>query len=178
MKRMLVLGASIVVASGLLGIEQLNSFKQFGNVIELTSGKIRLGEVYRETLSSTYEVTFEGDKRASTSVYANTKDLYSSAREDLIEMLDKVNKNREANKEEPLSIDSVTWTKDATISLVTKVTYQSEFHPNFVLTIDDTTIAHDADSQDPKNISEYLAELKSYSAKMVSQYEKSNSFIK
>ncbi|EKZ9180940.1 hypothetical protein RFA54_004475 [Vibrio vulnificus] len=178
MKLMLVLGASIVVASGLLGIEQLNSFKQFGNVIELTSGKIRLGEVYRETLSSTYEVTFEGDKRASTSVHANTKDLYSSARDDLIEMLDKVNKNREAEKEEPLSIDSVTWTKDATISLVTKVTYQSEFHPNFVLTIDETTIAHDADSQDPKNISEYLAELKLYSTKMVSQYEKSNSFIK
>ncbi|PMH42615.1 hypothetical protein BCU68_13525 [Vibrio sp. 10N.286.49.B3] len=178
MKRMLVLGASIVVASGLLGIEQLNSFKQFSNVIELTSGKIRLGEVYRETLSSTYEVTFEGDKHTSTSVYANTKDLYSSAREDLIEMLDKVNKNREDKKEEPLSIDSVRWTKSATISLVTKVTYQSEFHPNFVLTIDDTTIEHNADSQDPKNISEYLAELKSYSAKMVSQYEKSNSFIK
>lgn len=178
MKRMLVLGASIVVASGLLGIEQLNSFKQFGNVIELTSGKIRLGEVYRETLSSTYEVTFEGDKRASTSVYANTKDLYSSAREDLIETLGKLNKNREAEKEKPLSIDSVTWTKDAKISLVTKVTYQSEFHPNFVLTIDETIIHHDADSQDPMSISDYLAELKSYSEKMVSQYEKSNSFIK
>ena len=178
MKRMLVLGASIVVASGFLGIEQLNSFKQFGNVIELTSGKIRLGEVYRETLSSTYEVTFDGDKRASTSVYANTKDLYSSAREDLIEMLDKVNKSREADKEEPLSIESVNWTKDATISLITKVTYQSEFHPNFVLTIDETTIAHDADSQESKYISEYLTELKSYSAKMISKYEKSNSFIK
>lgn len=177
MKRMLVLGASIVVASGLLGIEQLNGFKQFGNVIELTSGKIRLGEVYRETLSSTYEVTFDGDKLASTSVYANTKDLYSSAREDLIDMLENVNKSREADKEKPLSIDSVTWTKDATISLITKVKYQSEFHPNFVLTIDETTIAHDADSQEPKNISDYLAELKLYSAKMVSQYEKSNSFI-
>ena len=178
MKRMLVLGASIIAASGLLGIEQLKNFKQFGNVIEVTSGKIRLGEVYRETLSTSYEVTFDGDKRASTSVYANTKDLYSLAREDLIEMLDKVNKSRVADKQEPLSIDSVTWTKDATITLTTKVTYQSEFHPNFVLTIDETTMTHDADSQEAKNISQYLSELKSYSAKMVSQYEKSNSFIK
>ncbi|MFA0057386.1 hypothetical protein [Vibrio echinoideorum] len=177
MKRMLVLGASIVVASGILGIEQLNSFRQFGNVLELTSGKIRLGEVYRETLSSTYEVTFDGDKRASTSVHANTKDLYSSTREDLREMLDKINKNRVADKEEPLAIDSVSWTKNVTISLITKVTYHSEFHPKFVLTIDETTITHDSDSPESKNISQYLLELKSYSTKMISQYEKNSSFI-
>jgi len=178
MKRMLVLGACIVVSSGIVGIKQINNFKQFSNVIELTSGKIRLGEVYRETLSSTYEVTFAGDKRASTSVYANTKDLYSSAREDLAEMIKQVNANREKNKQEPLSIDSVTWTKDATVRLVTKVTYQSEFQPNFVLTIDETTIDHDADAEVSKNISQYLTDLKLYSNRMVAKYEKSNSFIK
>lgn len=178
MNRMLVLGASIIVASGILSIEQLNSFKQFGNVIELTSGKIRLGEVYRETLTSTYEVTFDGDKRASTSVYANTKELYSAAYEDLMEMLEQVNKSRKANKEEPLSIESVTWTKDATISLITNVTYQSEFHQNFVLTIDETTITHDADSKESKSISQYLYELESYSKRMIMLYETSNSFIK
>ncbi|SDR75773.1 hypothetical protein SAMN05216198_0315 [Halopseudomonas litoralis] len=178
MKRMLVLGASIVVASGLLGLEQINNFKQFGNVIELTSGKIRLGEVYRETLSSTYEVTFVGDDRASTSVYANTKNLYSSAYEDLKNTIDEVNKSREKNKEEPLSIDTVTWTKDATINLTTKVTYQSEFHPNFVLTIDETTINYIAGKDGSKNISHYLSELKSYSNKMEATYEASNSFIK
>ncbi|EGR1279162.1 hypothetical protein D9A20_18700 [Vibrio cholerae] len=152
--------------------------KQFGNVIELTSGKIRLGEVYRETLSSTYEVTFVGDDRPTTSVQSNTKNLYSSAFEEFKNTIDQINKSREGNKEEPLSIDSVTWSKDAKISLVTTVTYQSEFHPTFVLTIDETTIDYDADSKDSKNVSQYLSELKSYSDKMVMMYETSNSFIK
>ncbi len=178
MKRMLVLGASIIVASGVLGLDKINKFKQFGNVIELNSGKIRLGEVYRETLSSTYEVTFVGDDRVSTSVYANTKNLYSSALEDLERTIDEINKSKEKNKEEPLSVDSVSWTKDATINLTTKVTYQSEFHPNFVLTIDETTINYVADNKSSKNISHYLSELKSYSNKMEAKYEASNSFIK
>ncbi|MBY8235479.1 hypothetical protein KW522_06500 [Vibrio fluvialis] len=178
MKRMLVLGASIIAASAIIGLDKINDIKQFGNVIELTSGKIRLGEVYRETLSSTYEVTFVGDVRPTTSVQSNTKNLYSSAFEEFKNTIDKINKSREGNKEEPLSIDSVTWSKDAKISLVTTVTYQSEFHPNFVLTIDETTIDYDADSKDSKNVSQYLSELKSYSDKMVMMYETSNSFIK
>ncbi|GHZ43867.1 hypothetical protein VCSRO173_3479 [Vibrio cholerae] len=68
MKRTLVLGASIIAASAIIGLDKINDIRQFGNVIELTSGKVRLGEVYRETLSSTYEVTFVGDDRPTTSV--------------------------------------------------------------------------------------------------------------
>lgn len=177
MKRMLVLGASIVVASGILGIEKLHSFNQFGNVIELTSGKIRLGEVYNEKLTSTYQVTFVGDDRASTTIDANTKDLYSSVYEDLENTITEVNKSREKNKEEPLSIDNVTWTKDVTINLITKVTYQSEFQPNFILTVDETTISYESSAEEKKNISQYISELKTYSDKMVREYEAGYSFI-
>ncbi|ABV37332.1 hypothetical protein Ssed_2725 [Shewanella sediminis HAW-EB3] len=151
---------------------------QFGNTIELSSGKVRLGKVYRETLTSSYEVTFNDDEGPSTAVNANTKELYSSAYDDLVSMIEKINKQKEKNKEDPLSIESVTWVKDAKIRLVTKVTYQSEFQPAFVLTIDQTTIEHDADIENAKNISEYLTDLKSYSKKMVSTYEQRNSFIK
>ncbi|EHB5529322.1 hypothetical protein JX085_003496 [Vibrio cholerae] len=178
MKHTLVLGASIIAASAIIGLDKINDIRQFGNVIELTSGKVRLGEVYRETLSSTYEVTFVGDDRPTTSVQSNTKHLYSSAFEELKNTIDEINKSREGKKEEPLSIDSVTWSKDAKISLVTTVTYQSEFHPNFVLTIDETTIDYDANSKDSKNVSHYLSELKSYSDRMVVMYETNNSFIK
>ncbi|WP_158118902.1 hypothetical protein [Vibrio metoecus] len=95
MKRMLVLGASIIAASAIIGLDKINDIKQFGNVIELTSGKIRLGEVYRETLSSTYEVTFVGDDRPTTSVQSNTKNLYSSAFEEFKNTIDQINKSRE-----------------------------------------------------------------------------------
>lgn len=178
MKGFLVLSAAIILSSYIMGIEQFNSYKQFDNVIELVSGKIRLGEVYRETVTTTYEVTFEGDSRPSTSISADTENLYSAVHKDFTDMLNEVNEERRADDKEPIVIDEASWIKDATISLVTKVTYESQYHPRFILTIDETLINYDSDSEQPRVINDYISDLKSYSTEMMTNYEKDKSFIK
>lgn len=177
MKRFLVLSAAVVLSSYVVGIEQFNSYKQFDNVIELVSGKIRLGEVYRETVTTTYEVTFEGDSAPSTSISANTQNLYSAVYDDFTDMLQEVNEERKSDEKEPLAIDEVSWTKNATIRLVTKITYKSQYHPRFVLTMDETELNYDSESERPKTVNEFITDLKSYSTSMITTYERENSFI-
>lgn len=177
MNRILVLGIIIILSSSILSIDKINSHIDSHNILSLESGKVRLGKVYRETLTSTYEVTLDDAKDPIISINAKTTDLYSNVYDNFTTTLAQVNEQRKKDKQELLSIDNASWTKNAHIKLTTQVTYQSEFQSNFILTIDEKNIEHIANDKSSKKILDYIKDLKSYSSRMESDYTIKNSFI-
>ncbi|RFS28866.1 hypothetical protein [Aeromonas dhakensis] len=177
MNRTLILSVSIILSASILSIDKINSYIDSKNILPLVSGKVRLGKVYRENLTSTYEVTLDGSKEPIISINAKTTDLYNRVYDDFTQTLEQVNEERKREKKEELSHDNASWNKNAHIKITTQVTYQSEFQPNFVLTIDETNIEHIANDKSSKNIIGYIEELKNYTSRMESKYELQNSFI-
>lgn len=177
MNRTLVLSISIILSASIFSIDKINSYVDSKNTLSLESGKVRLGKVYRETVTSTYEVILDGSKEPIISINTKTTDLYSKVYDDFTQTLEQVNEERKKDKKEALSYDNASWNKNAHIKLTTQVTYQSEFQPNFILTIDESNIEHIANDKSSKNIVDYINELKLYSSKMEYTYQSKNSFI-
>ena len=178
MNRTLILSVSFILSASIFSIDKINSYIDSKNILPLESGKVRLGKVYRENVTSTYEVTLESSKEPIISINAKTTDLYNRVYDDFTQTLEQVNEERKNEKKEELSHENASWNKNAHIKITTQVTYQSEFQPNFVLTIDETSIEHIANNKSSKNIIGYIEELKNYASRMESKYELQNSFIK
>lgn len=178
MKQYFILGGFLVASAAIVSIDKIQENVQFNNTINLESGKIRLGSVYREIVESNFEVTFEGQTEPSLQVSDNTANLYSTAYEQLEKLAKELNRDRKSKKQEELSINDLAWTQNATIKLSTTVTYASEFQPKFVLTINTEEVKYEANTPDSKNVIYYIEQLKNYSDRMLTEYETNNSFIK
>ncbi|MGL4821825.1 MAG: hypothetical protein ACRC2W_02230 [Plesiomonas shigelloides] len=177
MKQYFILGGFLVASAAIISTDKIQDSIQFNNTMNLESGKVRLGSVYREIVESNFEVTFEGQTEPSLQVSENTANLYSTAYEQLEQLAKELNNDRKLKKQEPLSINELAWTKNATIKLSTTVTYASEFQPKFILTIDTEEMKYVANTPESKNVIYYIEELKNYSAKMLKEYETNHSFI-
>lgn len=178
MNRMLALSFSLIVSSSILSVDKINSYIDSHNIIPLDSGKVRLGKVYRETLTSTYDVTLDGAQEPLIFIEAKTTELYDKVYDDFKRTLEQVNTQRKVEKQDPLTYDSASWNKNAHIKITTKITYQSEYQPNFVLTINEKNIEYIANDKSSKRILDYINELKKYSSDMEMEYQTKNSFIK
>lgn len=178
MKQYFILGGFLVASAAIVSIDKIQENVQFNNTINLESGKVRLGSVYRETVESNFEVTFEGQTEPSLQVSDNTANLYSTAYEQLEKLAKELNRDRKSKKQEELSINDLAWTQNATIKLSTTVTYASEFQPKFVLTINAEEVKYEANTPNSKNVIYYIEQLKNYSDRMLTEYETNNSFIK
>jgi hypothetical protein len=177
MKRSIIIAGALVASSVIFSADKLYTLSQSQNTLNLTSGKVRLGEVYSEKLTTSYQVKFKDSSQLMVDVQGNTQDIYQIAYDDFVSTIEAVNKDRESSKKELLSLDNANWTKNATITMITKVTYQSQFQPNFVLTINETKVDYQADDQNKKNINSYLSDLRSYAIKMEDTYKEQNTFI-
>jgi hypothetical protein len=177
MKRSIIISLGLIVSSLIFSADNIYALSQSKNTIELTSGKVRLGEVYSEKLIISYVVKNSESKQSMMNAQGGAGNIYQIAFDDFQETLETVNKAREKEKKEPLSIDSANWTEDMTITMITEVTYQSQYQPSFKLTIDESIINYDAKSSEKKSVIAHLSDLKPYAKKMYIQYKKSNSFI-
>lgn len=75
MNRTLILSVSIILSASIFSIDKINNYIDSKNILPLVSGKVRLGKVYRENVTSTYEVTLDGSKEPIISINAKTTDL-------------------------------------------------------------------------------------------------------
>ena len=175
MKQAIIIGTCLICASTIISADKIYNLYQSSNSISLTSGKVKLGEVYSERLTTTFNVILNDSQESFMNIETNTDDLFQVADDDFSSMIKSVNK--EKKKEELLNKESATWNRDATITITTVVTYKSQYQPSFDLTIDETIIKYVAVKEGAKAINSYIQDLKEYSSKMNTKYELNNSFI-
>lgn len=193
MKRSMIIGAALIISATILSYDKIHSISQFNNSLSTTAGHVRLGEVYSERETTKVTVTFDETGNEAMNFTVKTSELYSKAESELDKIIEEVNKQFEKEKKTLLTKDTVTWTENATIKLVTTVHYESEFQPNYNLIIDETEFKHtvppakdSAEAKDEqrvipdteKNIMDHFERLKTYSTSQVQAYETKFSFIK
>ncbi len=178
MKPALLVSIAIIIAALILSANDIGELRQSGNVLNLKSGKVRLGQVYRERLETHFEVRLEGEKQPLIDITRGTANIHKEALEEYVKTLTRANRKRKEKGLPPIRVNRATWSKDARIIMVTRVIYESEFQPEFALIIDRTIITYDADRpQEDKRVKDYLDRLKEHSRVMKDKYLERHSFL-
>lgn len=143
MKSSSLIAGSIVLGSVIFSIPHYFDLLQSRNVISLSNGKVRLGEVYREYVEVSY--TFKNDSgEVLLEGQAPISNLVESAKSDLESFV--YNQNIFKNDKEKLTTETISITSPYTVTFNTSVTYTTEYHPSFLLGLDDTVVSYPAET--------------------------------
>ncbi|QFU23048.1 hypothetical protein FM038_013405 [Shewanella eurypsychrophilus] len=168
--------AAIIICFVVIAVNNKINFLGFSdeNVLELNSGKVVLGKVYRESLMSEYQITTRGSISPAISVQSSTTNLYNDVRERYVDFLSNANEYRKAKGLDPLYIDTAMWESEFEVSYSTSVVYESEYHSSFKVLVDETLVKDDTKKV---GILKHLEEVREYSHRAYEKYQKKYSFI-
>lgn len=175
-----LIASSVIISSAIISMANIEHFiTDRENILILENGKVRLGKVYEENVTTNFHVINKSDNTDLINITAQTKDIYDKSESYIKDQIDAINKNGgvpdKDGKKTKLDYQSVNWTTDAIVKKTTTVTYRSEYSNNFTLTIDASEETIPAGTTP---ISTVVQSLQDYSKKMLDEYQLHNSLIK
>ena len=147
------------------------------NQLQTPDGKIRLGEVYGEELYSELLITRIDDDGQLLKVTSTPEQIYPQAIEKVLHYIKQINDKAQENTAgsyTPVEFSSAMWNSDIRVKLITRIKYQSQYHKELTIIIDnnDRVIKRDQASIKP-----ILDELKNYGKLIKNKYHNGYSFI-
>ena len=175
--RIILAGSTLLICSLLLSISPIRALIQDQNTLQTPEGKIRLGQVYGEQLDSELLITRIGDDGQLLKVNTTPENVYPQAIEKVLHYIQQINDKAQRSASgayTPVEFSSAMWNSDIRVRLTTRVRYQSQYHKDLTIVIDnnDRVIKRDQASIKP-----ILDELKHYGRLVKNKYNNGYSFI-
>ena len=175
--RIILAGSILLICSSLLSISPIRALIQDQNTLQTPEGKIRLGQVYGEQLDSELLITRIGDDGQLLKVNTTPEKVYPQAIEKVLHYIQQINDKAQRSASgayTPVEFSSAMWNSDIRVRLTTRVRYQSQYHKDLTIVIDnnDRVIKRDQASIKP-----ILDELKHYGRLVKNKYNNGYSFI-
>ena len=175
--RIILAGSILLICSSLLSISPIRALIQDQNTLQTPEGKIRLGQVYGEQLDSELLITRIGDDGQLLKVNTTPENVYPQAIEKVLHYIQQINDKAQRSASgayTPVEFSSAMWNSDIRVRLTTRVRYQSQYHKDLTIVIDnnDRVIKRDQASIKP-----ILDELKHYGRLVKNKYNNGYSFI-
>lgn len=175
---MLIIASSVLlICSVLLSISPIRALIQDQNTLQTPEGKIRLGQVYGEQLDSELLITRIGDDGQLLKVNTTPENVYPQAIEKVLHYIQQINDKAQRNASgsyTPVEFSSAMWNSDIRVRLVTRVRYQSQYHKDLTIVIDNSDRVI---KRDQASIKPILDELKDYGRLVKNKYNNGYSFI-
>ena len=175
--RIILAGSILLICSSLLSISPIRALIQDQNTLQTPEGKIRLGQVYGEQLDSELLITRIGDDGQLLKVTTTPENVYPQAIEKVLHYIQQINDKAQRNASgsyTPVEFSSAMWNSDIRVRLVTRVRYQSQYHKDLTIVIDNSDRVI---KRDQASIKPILDELKDYGRLVKNKYNNGYSFI-
>ena len=175
--RIILAGSTLLICSLLLSISPIRALIQDQNTLQTPEGKIRLGQVYGEQLDSELLITRIGDDGQLLKVNTTPDNVYPQAIEKVLHYIQQINDKAQRNPSgsyTPVEFSSAMWNSDIRVRLVTRVRYQSQYHKDLTIVIDNSDRVI---KRDQASIKPILDELKDYGRLVKNKYNNGYSFI-
>lgn len=175
--KVILMGIFLVAAALIIATGQLQSLITDENTLSTPSGKYRLGAVYAETLSSELLITRVSDNGQLLKVNATPDEIYPQAIEKVLYYIQQINEKShpdDSGTYTPVEFASAMWNSDIRVKLVTRVTYQSQYHKELTVVMDSSDRII---KKDQASIKPILDEMKDYGSKIQNKYNTAYSFI-
>ncbi|MGL4204601.1 MAG: hypothetical protein ACRCRW_00500 [Aeromonadaceae bacterium] len=147
------------------------------NTLQLANGKVKLGDVYAEHLTSTLVISRVTDNGELLRVESSPAELYPQAVEKVLQYIQLINER--ASKDNsgsytPVQFESAMWSSDVRIKLQTTIEYQSQYQPQFrfVMESSDRIV-----KKDKASIKPILDSMQDYGKQALATYQARYSFI-
>ena len=175
--RIILAGSILLICSSLLSISPIRALIQDQNTLQTPEGKIRLGQVYGEQLDSELLITRIGDDGQLLKVNTTPENVYPQAIEKVLHYIQQINDKAQRSASgayTPVEFSSAMWNSDIRVRLVTRVRYQSQYHKDLTIVIDNSDRVI---KRDQASIKPILDELKDYGRLVKNKYNNGYSFI-
>ena len=175
--RIILAGSTLLICSLLLSISPIRALIQDQNTLQTPEGKIRLGQVYGEQLDSELLITRIGDDGQLLKVNTTPENVYPQAIEKVLHYIQQINDKAQRSASgayTPVEFSSAMWNSDIRVRLTTRVRYQSQYHKDLTIVIDNNDRVINRDQASIKPI---LDELKHYGRLVKNKYNNGYSFI-
>ena len=147
------------------------------NILQLADGKVKLGDVYAEHLTSSLIISRVTDNGELLRVEGPPAELYPQAVEKVLKYIQLINER--ASKEStdgftPVQFDSAMWSSDVRIKLQTTIEYQSQYQPQFRFVMENSDRIV---KKDKASIKPILESMQDYGKQALATYHARYSFI-
>ncbi len=147
------------------------------NSLQLADGKVKLGDVYAEHLTSQLVITRVADNGELLRVESSPAELYPQAVEKVLQYIQLINERARSDTSgtyTPVQFDSAMWSSDVRIKLQTTIEYQSQYQPqfSFVMESSDRIV-----KKDKASIKPILDSMQEYGKQALTTYHTRYSFI-
>ena len=172
-----ILALSIVLAAVITQLGNGQNWFTPGNTLQLADGKVKLGEVYAEHLTSTLIISRVTDNGELLRVESSPTELYPQAIEKVLQYIKLINERAQGDTTgtyTPVQFDSAMWSSDVRIKLQTTIEYQSQYQPQFrfVMESSDRIV-----KKDKASIKPILDSMQDYGKQALATYQARYSFI-
>lgn len=172
-----VASVTAIACATLVSVEPIDRYLSDQNILQTSSGAVRLGKVNKELLMTEFSVRNAEDGSLLLSGTTKTPEIYEFALGKFKKQIESINKDggvkAESGKKEKLDYRTAAWTYDTILKTRTYILYEAERTPSFELILDES----ETPIQKSTGIYKNLNELINYQTTMMRQFSNTKHFL-